>query len=260
MPQFLSLLDDESYRSDVIPLLARLRHDDIAPSLIERFSAFSDPERRLAIGTLSTRTQYARPLLEAIVEKKINRGILSSFHVRQLGSLGDERVNALVTEVWGRTRDTSADAQTLTDRYSKTYRDAPLWAYDAAAGRKTFEKICAPCHSRNVEKGQLGPDLTGSGRNGVEYFLESILDPNAVVGEDFELTVLVTRGGSVLSGLVRGETARDITLRTLTETVVVERSEVASRTRTRDSFMPEGLLKNSSERQVIELLKFLCGR
>ncbi len=260
VPQFLSLLDDESYRSDVIPLLARLRHDDIAPSLIERFSAFSDPERRLAIGTLSTRTQYARPLLEAIVEKKINRGILSSFHVRQLGSLGDERVNALVTEVWGRTRDTSADAQTLTDRYSKTYRDAPLWAYDAAAGRKTFEKICAPCHSRNVEKGQLGPDLTGSGRNGVEYFLESILDPNAVVGEDFELTVLVTRGGSVLSGLVRGETARDITLRTLTETVVVERSEVASRTRTRDSFMPEGLLKNSSERQVIELLKFLCGR
>jgi putative membrane-bound dehydrogenase-like protein len=260
VPQFLSLLDDKRYRRDVIQLLGRFRHSAVAPALLERFDSLSDEEKRVAVGTLTTRPEYARPFLEAVVAKKVDKASLSSFHVRQLRSLRDERVNALVTRVFGKARDTSADAKARIARHSKTYRDAPLWAYSANAGQKVFEKACATCHSQNAKEGHLGPDLTGAGRNGVDYFLESVLDPNAVVGEDFQLTVIVTRSGSVLSGLVRSETAEGITLRTLTETLVVKKSDVASREKTTDSFMPTGLFDTLSEREIIELLKFLSRR
>ena len=48
--------------------------------------------------------------------------------------------------------------------------------------------------------GKLGPDLAGSWRNGLDYFLENIVDPNAVVGENFQLHVLTKKDGTVVSG------------------------------------------------------------
>ena len=54
--------------------------------------------------------------------------------------------------------------------------------------------------------GKLGPDLGGSWRNGLSYFLENIVDPNAVVGEAYQLSVITKRDGSVLSGIVDSET------------------------------------------------------
>ena len=41
--------------------------------------------------------------------------------------------------------------------------------------------------------GKLGPDLAGSWRNGLDYFLENIIDPNAVVGDNFQLHVLTKK-------------------------------------------------------------------
>jgi mono/diheme cytochrome c family protein len=62
---------------------------------------------------------------------------------------------------------------------------------DPAAGRATFAKLeCYQCHTIRGESfpqtstsgGQVGPELTGmGGHHPVEYFAESILNPNAVI-------------------------------------------------------------------------------
>ena len=62
----------------------------------------------------------------------------------------------------------------------------------------------------------MGPELTGAGKNGVRYFLENIIDPDAVIGADFQMTVLQTKSGDVLSGLVSSESPSAVTLRTAT--------------------------------------------
>ena len=48
----------------------------------------------------------------------------------------------------------------------------------------------------------IGPDLTGAGRSSLDYLLENIVDPNAVVGEQFQLNVITKNDGAVLSGIV----------------------------------------------------------
>jgi putative membrane-bound dehydrogenase-like protein len=269
VPLFIALLDVPAYRSDVIALLSRFEREETAAALLARFETFSTADRERALSTLTGRASLARRLLEAVVAGEIERTRLGSFHVRQLRSLRDARVDELVAKVWGRVRETSADARRRIGTYAKLYREAPLWAYEAAAGRQVFEKACASCHalggrllgghSSGAQGGGFGPDLAGAGGNGPEYFLESLLDPNAVVGEDYQVTLLTTRDGGVLSGLVTAETEEAVTLRLVNETRVIEKSALAGRERLETSFMPEGLLDPLSEREVIELLKFLTA-
>lgn len=258
IPSFLDLLDDLDYRSEVITLLARFDDGAIAPALVSRLGTLSDADRDRALRTLTTRPSLARPLLESVVAGSTPRALLGSFHVRQLRNLQDERVDALVGEVWGAARDTAEDVKARIAALGKLFREAPLWAYDGNAGRKVFDDTCAACHAP-AEGNRLGPDLTGAGRNGVDYFLENILDPSAVVGEDYQVTVVVLKDGSVLSGLVESESADALTLRLVDGTRVVEKREIATRAKEETSFMPEGLLDPLSERQLIELLKYLTS-
>jgi len=106
----------------------------------------------------------------------------------------------------------------------------------------------------------MGPDLGGSWRNGLDYFLENIVDPNAVVGENFQLHVLTKKDGTVLSGLLDQESDTSITLRTLTEPIVVAKSDLKDHQKLAQSLMPPGLLEALPERKVIELLKFLTSK
>src|SRR5262249_14484837 len=99
----------------------------------------------------------------------------------------------------------------------------------------------------------------GAGKNGIRYFLENIIDPNAVVGAAFQATTIETREGDVLSGLLVNETPTALTLRTTTETRTIARADVAQRSTSNQSLMPEGLLEPLGERQQLELLKFLMS-
>ena len=40
-----------------------------------------------------------------------------------------------------------------------------------------FNKACASCHTLYGHGGEIGPDLTGSGRDNLDYLLENIVDP-----------------------------------------------------------------------------------
>ena len=44
--------------------------------------------------------------------------------------------------------------------------------------------------------GKLGPDLSGTWRNGPDYFIENIVDPNAVIGDAFQLTIVTLKDGT----------------------------------------------------------------
>ena len=105
--------------------------------------------------------------------------------------------------------------------------------------------------------GKLGPDLGGTWRNGLDYFLENIIDPNAVVGAAYEMHVLTKRDGTVLSGMIDRETETAVVIRGVTETVTVAKSEIRERQKTTQSLMPAGLLEALPERETVELLKFL---
>ena len=120
--------------------------------------------------------------------------------------------------------------------------------------------LCASCHTLYGEGGRLGPDLTGSGRDNIDYLLENIADPSAVVTADFRLSTVALKDGRVLAGFIAGKTDRTLTLRTMTDTQTLERAEVTTITESALSMMPEGLIEALTPAQIRDLFAYLMGR
>ena len=96
----------------------------------------------------------------------------------------------------------------------------------ATAGRSSTAS--APRATALGYGGEIGPDLTGSGRDNLDYLLENIVDPSASVSADFRMVVVAMNDGRVLNGLVRARTDRTLTLQTQTEILVLDRREIDS--------------------------------
>jgi putative membrane-bound dehydrogenase-like protein len=259
LPAFINLLDDPTFRTPAIPLLARFDSSDVASALIDRFSALPSADRATALGTLASRPTFALALLDAVAAKKIARDQITAFHVRQLAGLKHADVDKRITAMWGRIAQTPVEKQKQIARLEKTFNEAPLWAYNAGAGKQHFQKLCASCHKIGNDGTQLGPELTGAGKHGVRYYLENIIDPDAVIGTDFQLTTVDTKDDESISGLLINETASAVTLRTTTGETVIPKATIKSRATTEKSMMPEALLDSLPEREQIELLKFLTS-
>jgi len=255
---FLKLLDDPAFRPRAIRVLARLTSPEIAPALMDRLGAWPDEEKRDALNTLTSKAAFALPLLERVAAGQIKREQLTAFHIRQMTDLKNAEIDAKVSAQWGRITRGSEERQAQIAALEKVFNEAPLWAFDGRAGRGHFEKLCIQCHQPATAGGaRIGPDLTGSGRNGIRYFLENIIDPNAVVGTDFQMTTIEKSDGESLSGLVIQETASALVIRTIAGEVTVAKSTITQRTLSDRSLMPEGLLEGLKDREQIELLKFL---
>jgi hypothetical protein len=82
--------------------------------------------------------------------------------------------------------------------------------------------------------------------------------PSAVVGRDYQLTILTTVDGRVVQGIVTNQTASTITLQTLEQPVTLRMAEIDDRTHSPLSMMPDGLLDPLSERDVHDLINYLA--
>ena len=257
---FVRLLDDRALRSAVIPLLVNSADTSgAATGLLTRFATFNEADRAAALAALISKPALAVALLRAVEAGTVKKSSLTAVHARQMRKLNAPEVNRLLDRVWGRATESSADAKASIARIREIYRNAPLWSYDAKAGRQVFERLCAACHSMDstAAAGKLGPNLTGTWRNGLEYFLENVIDPNAVVGSDFQLNVVTKRDGSVVAGMIEKDSDTAVVVRTITDTVTVPKSEIKSREVSAQSLMPAGLLEALPSREAVELLLFL---
>lgn len=260
LPRLLVLLDDPAVAPAVMPLLRRYEDPAIAHALLSRLTMWEPATRALAIELLTARPAWAAILLDAVDDAKIDRHLMTAYHVRQMISLGNLELNARLEATWGRVGMSSEQLKEQIRQIVQLYETAPLWAYDAGAGQQLFQQHCANCHQESPESASLAPALAGSGAKGVAYLVENIVDPNAVVGRDFQARLILTTEGRVVTGLVMEETPTAVTVRTATTTETIATAEIEQIRVSDQSFMPGGLLENLAERQKIELLKYLMSK
>ena len=120
-----------------------------------------------------------------------------------------------------------------------------------------FNVACASCHTLYGEGGKTGPDLSGAGRDNLDYLLENIVDPSAVVTADFRMSVVTLKDGRVFNAIISAKTDLTPTVKTMTETVTVERAETAGIESSSLSLMPEGLLESLRPEQARDLIAYL---
>ena len=189
----------------------------------------------------------------------IPRTAISAFTARQLAGMKDRTVAAKLTRVWGTVRDPAKDKAPLMAKLKRELSADTLMKADLARGRLVFSKTCANCHRLFDEGGDVGPNLTGSQRANLDYVLENVLDPSAVVAREYQMNVLNMKSGRVLNGIVKQENERALTLRTEKETIVVPKDEIDTRAVAKQSMMPDGLLDKLSPDEVRDLVAYLAS-
>jgi putative heme-binding domain-containing protein len=104
---------------------------------------------------------------------------------------------------------------------------------------------------------KIGPDITGAQRSSLDYLLENILDPSAVVGKDYRMTILETEDGRTVSGLLVSNDGKKLQIQTQTSLVVIPAENVTQMRETSLSPMPDGLLHGLTSEQVRDLIAYL---
>lgn len=259
LPRLIALLDEPEVVPTVIPLLRRYEDPLIAQALLARMAKWEPATVALAMDVMTTRAPWAALVLDAVEAGKLPQQLVTAYHVRQMLSLGNSDLTTRLQATWGKIGSSSDELKQQIGQVVKLYESAPLWAYDAGAGQKLFQQHCANCHQETAAGASLAPSLLGSGAKGAAYLVENIVDPNAVVGRDFQARLILTVEGRVVTGLVMEETPTAVTVRTATATETIAKDQIEEIRVSDQSFMPVGLLDPLEERQKIELLKYLMG-
>lgn len=218
------------------------------------------PEDRVgAIATLVSRKAYATELLKAVGAGKISRGEIKAFHARQIQSFGDAELQRALVEHWGEIRSSSAAKQKLMAKHRKRLTAKVLGDADLWNGRQLYNLVCANCHTLFGEGKDIGPDITGANRSNLEYLLENIADPSAMIAGDYKMSVVTLKDDQVINGAVTRETGRTLEIQTATEKVIVDRDDVKTRKQSALSLMPDGMLEAMTDEQVRDLIAYLMS-
>jgi putative membrane-bound dehydrogenase-like protein len=256
---WLTVLNEPKLRGPAIRALAAIDDARTAPVLIGQYGSLPDPERRDAVSTLVARKGSALALLDAIEAKKIPSTDLHAYHIRELDRFKDDKLSARIKSVWGDIRESSADKKKQIADMKAMLAAKHDRTPDLGNGRRLFDKTCASCHMLFGSGGKVGPDITGSNRVNLDYILENVIDPSAVMGRDYRMSTFVLEDGRSVSGLIQKETDSALTVRTINDTIVVAKADIEDQAQSELSLMPERLLDSLKEQEVRDLIAYLAS-
>ncbi|MDZ4402908.1 PVC-type heme-binding CxxCH protein [Prosthecobacter sp.] len=247
------LLDVRTLNTTAARGLAQFDDPEIGKQLAKSYRKFATS----IMDTLVSRPAFAQAMLAEMTVGKIPRSDLTAFHARQIRSFNDESLTKQLTEAWGELRESAADKKQLIEKVKAQLTPDSLAKANLSQGRMLFTAVCGACHVMYGQGGKIGPDLTGSGRSNIDYLLENIADPSGVVSADFRMSLLTHKDGRILSGVIAESNDRTLTLRTVTETLTLDRADITKQETSPMSMMPEGLFLALQPDMVRDLIAYL---
>ncbi len=247
--RYLNLLAARGLASEV--------DDAVGQRLLTNYRAFAPLDRPAVISILVSRRSWGEQLLKALGENTIQPTDVTAFQARQLASFNDPQLDKLLAEHWGQARETDVARAEQINSLRRLLTPETLAAADLRQGRALFQKTCAGCHKLYGQGGDLAPDLTGAGRGNIDYLLENIVDPSAVVTKEFRTTIALLDDGRVLSGLLTNRNDKVITLADQDYVQRIPTEEITELKQLATSTMPDGLLNQLNEQQIAALFAYL---
>ena len=241
-------------RGEFILRLGIRSEPEIAPMIINLFSRLENNNKGRAIQLLTERGPWAKALLEAVEAGKIPANALNLNQVRRLQDLADKD---RVAKIWGRVRAGRNPQRELVVSQMRNYLERTPG--DPFAGKAVFQKTCAQCHKMYGDGQEIGPDLTGNGRNNYEQLLSNVFDPNLVIGENYQAVVVAVKDGRTLTGLLTQDSPESVKLKVQGgKEEVIPRAQVEEVKRSPISLMPENLESLVTPQELADLFAYLA--
>jgi putative heme-binding domain-containing protein len=134
---------------------------------------------------------------------------------------------------------------------------------DARRGKSLFHDLkgigCIRCHRIDGEGGDIGPDLAGiHAKYPRSFIIESVLYPSKQILDGYQQVNFETKDDEDLSGIVRSETADDVTVVDSGGIKhVLKKADIKSRKLSQISLMPEGLQSGLSLTEFSDLISYV---
>ena len=226
--------------------LAQFPDDSIGYKIIERLANMTPAESSALVEVIVTRPNWAKLLLQRILDNHLPTTVLSPAQARQIAQFPEAEAKQLLTEAWGTFNPIENDPanRDLAEKMRQLAQPDLLATADKRAGRIHYERLCASCHRLYGEGSPIGPDLTGSGRNEIEYLIENLLYPSAMVPSAYRLSTVRLKDGRALAGVITAQNGGKISLHMIGQDVAqqIPKSEIETIDTSTQSFMPPGLL------------------
>ncbi|MDM4016904.1 PVC-type heme-binding CxxCH protein [Roseiconus lacunae] len=255
----LSLLDDPAVNEKVVAALADFDTESIPAKLLEALPQLSESAKVSAYSTLVSRPRSATQFVAAMESGEVDPATIPAFIIRQAISLGDQSINQRLEKTWGKIAQSSEEMEAEYSKYRAMLKPAAIASASASRGRVLYEANCGKCHKLFGVGGDIGPDITGANRSKLDYLLENILEPNALIGKAYQVRNFLLGDGRVVSGVVKSENDDAVTVQTATEVVIISQDDIEQDKLSNVSLMPSGQLQPMTPGQVRDLFKYLMS-
>ena len=134
---------------------------------------------------------------------------------------------------------------------------------DADRGRKLFlddqRARCAICHRVDGKGGDTGPDLsTIGGKLDRPHLVESLLAPSQQIVEGYRTSIITTKDGRTVSGIVKEQSEEDVTLYDADgKARTIATAAIETRQTSPISLMPERLYESLTLVEFADLVAYL---
>jgi putative heme-binding domain-containing protein len=273
--QYVQILGEVS-RSECVPALITLaaaspdsalqaaalrslgRYDDarIPTAVLAAIGNMSDDARAAAVALLTSRAAWTLLLLERVDAGHIEKSWLSRDLVQRMTLFSDSNIAAQIQQHWPDFRNSTPEE--LKREIERVAAVLHAGVGNPKQGKAIYTQQCSKCHALFADGGNVGPNLTAFNRNDIRAMLLSVIHPSAEIREGFDTYVVVTTDGRSLTGTLADQDAQTVTLRTSEDALVsISRDEIDEMSVSKQSMMPEELLKPYSDQQLRDLFGYL---
>ncbi len=150
------------------------------------------------------------------------------------------------------------------ERALRVYRDYAMGHDgDAARGRGFFQSeqrgACFKCHSVDGSSSKAGPDLMAVGdKFPRRELVRAVLEPSADIAVGYGLTIVETKSGETIQGIVKGSTAETLDLMGADGLHVrIPTGDIQAQRGSKLSMMPDGLQATMSRGDFTDIIEYL---
>jgi putative membrane-bound dehydrogenase-like protein len=254
VPALLDALADKNLRFDATSALAQMPDVRAAAIYIDGIGSKNNKQRDECARAL---TAIKKDALAVIEERLAKKPPLSGEVVLQLQKIYTNVPEARKSPIFQIAAKTVSLEQFMAAALNER-------GGNIDRGKRLFFDLkgvaCVKCHKVGKEPGgEVGPDLASIGtKYNRQQLVESVLYPSKQILDGYDMTIIETRAGQVIQGIVRGESGDEVTLIDAEgKKHAIKKSDIETRAKSAKSIMPDGLQTGLTILEFADLTAYL---